>query len=63
MPGLQSPRGRKARLIPEQLERALRFTFGNIKPQDAAIVGMYPRFKDEVGENAELVRRICWENP
>lgn len=22
------------------------------------IVGMYPRFQDEVGENAELVRRI-----
>jgi hypothetical protein len=46
---------------PAQLERAFRFALGNIKPQDAVIVGMYPRFKDEVHENAELVRRICSE--
>jgi len=41
------------------LEQAFRFAFENIKPQDAVIVGMYPRFKDEVRENAELARRIC----
>jgi len=44
---------------PEKLEKAFRFAFDNIKPTDAVIVGMYPRFKDEVGENAELVRRIA----
>ncbi len=43
----------------EQLERAFRFAFENIKPEDAVIVGMYPRFKDEIRENVELVRRIC----
>ncbi len=48
---------------PEQLERAFRFAYTNIKPRDAVIVGMYPRFKDEVRENAELVRRICSEAP
>jgi len=40
------------------LEQAFRFAFDNIKPGDAVIVGMYPRFKDEVKENADLVRRI-----
>lgn len=44
---------------PEQVERAFRFAFENIKPQDAVIVGMYPRYKDEVRENAGHVRRIC----
>ena len=43
---------------PEQVERAFRFALAGIKPTDAVIVGMYPRFKDEVRENTELVRRI-----
>jgi len=42
----------------EQVERAFRFAFANIKPTDAVIVGMYPRFKDEARENTEIVRRI-----
>jgi hypothetical protein len=45
----------------ESVERALRFALSNIKPTDAIIVGHYPRFKDEVKENAELVRRILSE--
>jgi hypothetical protein len=40
------------------LEQAFRFAFENIKPTDAVIVGMYPRFKDEAKENAEIVRRL-----
>jgi histidinol phosphatase-like PHP family hydrolase len=43
----------------EELEQSFRFAFENIKPYDAVIVGMYPRFKDEVKENAELVRRLA----
>ena len=43
---------------PAEVERAFRFAFSNIKPTDAVIVGMYPRFKDEVSENTALVRRI-----
>ncbi len=39
-------------------ERAFRFALANIKPQDAVIVGIYPRFKDEIAENVGLVRRI-----
>jgi len=43
---------------PEQVERAFRFAFSNIKPTDAVIVGMYPRFTDEVSDNTNLVRRV-----
>jgi hypothetical protein len=45
------------------LEKAFRFAFSNIKPHDAVIVGMYPRFKDEVKENAEVVRRVLTTLP
>ncbi len=48
---------------PEQVEGAFRFALGNIKPTDAVIVGMYPRFKDEVGENTAVVRRILAGTP
>ena len=44
---------------PQQVEQALRLVFDNIKPQDAVIMGMYPRYKDEVRENVAHVRRIC----
>lgn len=43
---------------PDQVAGAIRRALENIKPQDAIIVGMYPRYKDEVRENAETVRRI-----
>ncbi len=43
---------------PEEIEHAFRFAFTNIKPTDPVIVGMYPRFKDEMRENTEMVRRI-----
>ena len=43
---------------PEQIERAFRFTFENIKPQDGVIIGMYPRYFDQVKDNAERVRRL-----
>ena len=42
----------------EQIEQAFRFAYSNIKPTDAVIVGMWPKFKDEVAENAEIVRAI-----
>lgn len=48
----------RASNTPQQVERAFRFALTNIKPSDAVIVGMFPRFKDEVKENADLVRRI-----
>jgi hypothetical protein len=48
---------------PEHVERAFRSVLGNIKPQDAVIVGMFPRYKDQVSENAALVRHICGQIP
>ncbi|HTS24503.1 MAG TPA: twin-arginine translocation signal domain-containing protein [Bryobacteraceae bacterium] len=39
-------------------EQAFRTAFGSIKPIDGVFVGMFPRVRDEVRENAELVRRI-----
>ncbi len=43
---------------PEQVAKAFDYAFANIKPGDAVIVGMYPRYRDEVKENADHVRRI-----
>jgi hypothetical protein len=40
------------------VEQAFRTAFESIKPTDGIYVGMFPRVKDEVKENAELVRRI-----
>jgi hypothetical protein len=33
--------------------------FANIKPTDAVIVEMYQQLRDQVGENAAMVRLIC----
>jgi hypothetical protein len=42
---------------PQAIDETFRFIFENIKPQDGVIVGMFPRFKDEITENAALTRR------
>ena len=45
--------------IPERgIEQAFRTAFESIKPIDGVYVGMFPRVKDEVRENAEIVHRI-----
>jgi hypothetical protein len=45
--------------IPDSgVEQAFRTAFESIKPTDGIYVGMFPRRKDEVKENAELVHRI-----
>jgi hypothetical protein len=45
--------------IPEnQADAAFATAFSSIKPTDAIFVGMFPRVKDEVRENAERVCRI-----
>ena len=41
---------------PEQVRDAFKFVLENIKPTDAVIVGMYPRYTDQIKENADLVR-------
>lgn len=39
---------------PAQIEAAFQFAFQNIKKTDAVIVGMCPKFKDEISENVAL---------
>jgi hypothetical protein len=41
-----------------KVEPAFRLAFESIKPTDCIFVGMFPRTKDEVKENAEIVSRI-----
>lgn len=43
----------------EQVRRAFRFAFENIKPTDAVIVGMFPRDIDQVALDASYVRQLC----
>jgi hypothetical protein len=49
--------GRAAR-SPEEVDKAFKQAFDSIKPQDCIVVGMFPRFQDEVKENCDRVRRI-----
>ena len=42
----------------QSVREAFRFAFQNIKPTDGVIVGMYPRFFDEVRANAQYVREL-----
>jgi len=43
---------------PKQVDAAFQFVFENIKPSDGIIVGMYPRYFDQVRDNAERCRRL-----
>jgi hypothetical protein len=43
---------------PRQVDAAFQFAFDNIKPNDGIIIGMYPRYFDQVTDNAARVRRI-----
>ena len=38
---------------PHTVRDGFKFAFENIKPTDGVIVGMYPRFHDEIGQNVE----------
>ena len=42
---------------PQAVDGAFRFIYENIKPQDGVIIGMFPRFQDEIAQNAALARR------
>lgn len=42
----------------EQVREAFKYAFERIKPSDGVIVGMYPRFEDQIGENAGYVREF-----
>jgi len=44
---------------PEEVRKAFTFAYQNIKPTDSVIVGMYPRFNDQVSENVALARELA----
>jgi len=43
-----------------EIRECIKTALENIKPSDALIVGMYQQFGDQVGENAALVRELCY---
>jgi hypothetical protein len=43
----------------QSVKEAFRFAFERIKPTDGVVVGMYPRFFDEIRANAQYTREIC----
>jgi hypothetical protein len=43
---------------PAEVRRAFEEAFASLKPRDAAIVGMYQQFGDQVAENSAIVREI-----
>jgi len=50
--------GGRACRTPQQVSDVFEFILGNIKPTDAVIVGMYPRFAPKmIEENADLVKK------
>jgi hypothetical protein len=42
----------------QQVETAFQFAFENIKSTDGVIVGMYPRYHDQIGQNAQYIRQF-----
>jgi hypothetical protein len=43
---------------PEAVKQAFEYAFANIKPQDAVVVGMFPKYRNQAEENARFVREI-----
>ncbi len=43
---------------PQSVEAALRYALEQIKPSDVVLLGMWQKHKDQVAENAGLVRKI-----
>src|SRR4029453_13245998 len=57
-PAEKVPGGGRRVGSPAEVRRCFEEAFANLKPTDAAIVGMYQQFGDQVGENAALVREV-----
>jgi hypothetical protein len=43
---------------PKQVRERMEWALNGIKPTDAAIIGLYQRFNDQIGQTAEFVREI-----
>lgn len=44
---------------PYKVEAAFKFAFEHLKPTDGVIVGMYPRFDDQISRNAGYTRKFA----
>jgi hypothetical protein len=42
----------------QSVQEAFKFAFEHLKPTDGVIVGMYPRYHDQIHENAEYARQF-----
>ena len=42
----------------QSVQEAFKFAFEHLKPADGVIVGMYPRYQDQISENAAHVRQL-----
>jgi len=42
----------------QSVMEAFKFAFEHLKPTDGVIVGMYPRYHDQIGENAQYARQF-----
>jgi len=42
----------------EQKRQAIEWAYKNIKPTDATIIGLYPRYSDQVTETTKMVREV-----
>jgi hypothetical protein len=42
----------------EEKKKAIEWAYKNIKPTDATIIGLYPRYSDQVTETTAMVREI-----
>ncbi len=43
---------------PDEIRSAFTFAYKNIKPVDACIIGLYPRYSDQISEDTRVVREI-----
>ena len=43
---------------PETTRQAFEFAYKHLKPNDAVVVGMFPKHRDQIEENAAMVREI-----
>lgn len=43
---------------PEQVRQCFDYAFKNLKPSDAVIVGMFPKFSDQIADNVATVRAL-----
>lgn len=41
-----------------EVREAIEFAYKNIKPEDAAIVGLYPRYSDQIADDTKMVREV-----